>query len=108
MCRIEPFHDLATAKKSLPTDDQWAINEMFSDDQEEKVAKAIQCGDATGISDGSYKNKRGTAACIIEANKDTSSRIYAFHDTPGLPSFDLLTDIRTKLKQLPITVNFFG
>ena len=81
--RIETFHDLATAKQSLPTDDQWAINEMFSEDQGAKVARAIQRGDATGISDGSYKNKRGTAACIIEANKDTSSRIYALHDTPG-------------------------
>ena len=59
---------------------------MLSEDQGAKVARAIQRGEATGISDGSYKNRRGAAACIIEANKDTSSRIYALHDTPGRPT----------------------
>ena len=54
-----------------------------SEDQGAKVMRAIQRGDVTGISDGSYKNKRGTVACIIETNKDTSTRIYALHDTPG-------------------------
>ena len=38
---------------------------------------------ATGISDGSFKHNRGTAACILEANNDSNSRIYAVHDTPG-------------------------
>ena len=86
ICRLDTFHDLDTARKALPIDDQWAINKLLSDDQGAKVARAIQIGEATGISDGSFKNKRGTAACIIEANKDTSSRIYAFHDTPGRPT----------------------
>ena len=39
-------------------DDQWAINEMFTEDQGVKVAIAIKRGEATGISDGSYKNKK--------------------------------------------------
>ena len=83
MSRIETYPDLETAKQSLPKEDQWAINKMFAEDQGSKVAKAIQRGDATGISDGSYKNKRDIVTCIIEANRDTSSRIYALHDTPG-------------------------
>ena len=79
--RTETYTNLATSKKSLPMDNQWAINEMFTEDQGAKVAIAIKQGEATGISDGSYKNKKGTAACIVEANIDTSSRIYALHDT---------------------------
>ena len=47
------------------------------------MAQAITKGTATGISDGSFKHNRGTAACIVEANNDSNSRIYAVHDTPG-------------------------
>lgn len=39
-------------------------------------------GEAIGISDGSFKNKRGTAACIKEANNDITSNTFAQHDTP--------------------------
>ena len=35
------------------------------------------------MSDGSFKNNRWTAACIIEANKNNNSRIYAVCDTHG-------------------------
>ena len=41
-----------------------------------------QTGTATGISDGPFKNNRDTTACIIEANNNNNSRIYAVHDTP--------------------------
>ena len=47
------------------------------------VAKAIASGNATGISFGSFKQHRDTAVCIIEANNDIKSRIYAVHDTLG-------------------------
>ena len=42
-----------------------------------------EIGRATEISDGSFKNNRGTASCTIEANNNNNSRIYAVHDTPG-------------------------
>ena len=57
---------------------------MWSQDQGLAVAQAIKKVKATGISDGSFKNNRGTAACIIEANKNNNSRSYAVHDTPGI------------------------
>ena len=56
---------------------------MWSQDQGKAIANAIQLGNATGISDGSYKNNRGTAACVTEENNNEDSRIYAVHDTPG-------------------------
>ena len=43
---------------------------MFVEDQESKVAITIE-REATGISDGLYKNNRDTAICIIEANGNT-------------------------------------
>ena len=57
---------------------------MWSQDQGLVVAQAITKGNATGISDGSFKHNRGTAACIIEANNNNNnSRVCAVHDTPG-------------------------
>ena len=47
------------------------------------VAKAIASGNTTGISFGSFKQYRDTVMCIIEANNDIKSRIYAVHDTLG-------------------------
>ena len=52
-------------------------------DQGLTVLQVIVSGNTTGIRQGSFENNRGTAACIIEANKDINSRIYVVHDTPG-------------------------
>ena len=70
------------AKDLLPQDDQWAISNMWSQDQGKAIANAIYWGNAIGISDGSYKNNRGTTACVMEENNNDDSRIYAVHDTP--------------------------
>ena len=48
-----------------------------------EVSLVIRREQVTGISDGSFKDKRGTAACILEANKDSESRLYVLHDTPS-------------------------
>ena len=56
---------------------------MWSQDQGLAVAQSITKRKATGISDGSFKHNRGTTACIIEANNNNNSRIYAVYDTPG-------------------------
>ena len=74
---------LQEAKDLLPQDDQWDISNMWLQDQGKEIANAIQLGNATGLSDGSYKNNRGTAACVMEENNNEDSRIYAVHDTPG-------------------------
>ena len=47
------------------------------------VSLVIRREQVTGISDGSFKDKRGTVVCILEANKDSESRLYVLHDTPG-------------------------
>ena len=46
---------LNEAKTRLPIDDQWDINNMWSQDQGQTVAKVILLGRATGISYVSYK-----------------------------------------------------
>ena len=71
------------AKNMLSMNDQWTINNMWSQDQGKPVAKDIALCRATRISDGSYKNNRCTAAYILEQNNNAESRIYAVHDIPG-------------------------
>ena len=56
---------------------------MWSKDQEFAVAHTIITGQATGISDGTFKYNSGIEACIIEANNNINSHIYAVYDTPG-------------------------
>ena len=56
---------------------------MWSQDQGFAVAHAIKTETTTGISDGSFKNNRGTASYNIKANNNNNSRIYVVHDTPG-------------------------
>ena len=79
----EVLGSLQEATYLLPIEVHWAIDKMWSHDQGFAVAHTIKTGTATGISDGSFKKNRGTAACIIEANKNNNSRIYAVYDTPG-------------------------
>ena len=67
----------------LHIEDHRAIGKMWSTDQEFAVAYTIITGQATGISDGTFKYNRGTVACIIEANNNINSHIYAVYDTPG-------------------------
>ena len=80
---MEGLCSLHDTKVLLPIEDHWAISKMRSTDQILAVAKTILSGNATQISNGSFKNNRGTVACIVEANNDTNSRIYAMYDTPG-------------------------
>ena len=75
---IKTFNE---AKNMLPIDDQWTINNIWSHDQGKTVAKDVELGKATGISDGSYKNNRSTAACILEENSNKESRMYVVDTT---------------------------
>ena len=52
-------------------------------DQRSAVSQIIITGKAKVIGDDSFKDNRGTAVCIIEANNNINSRIYAVHNTPG-------------------------
>ena len=74
---------LQEARQLLPTNDQWAINNIWTQDQGKAVARAITLVRTTRISDGSYKNNRGTASYILEENNNTASRIYTVHDILG-------------------------
>ena len=47
------------------------------------MVESSRRGQATAISDSSFNDKRGTAAYILEANKDGESRMYTVHDTPS-------------------------
>lgn len=66
----EPPKTLNEANTMLPIDDQLTIDNMWSQDQDKAVAKAITLGRATGFRDGSYTNNRSTVACIVEENNN--------------------------------------
>eukprot|EP00957_Ditylum_brightwellii_P086973 6619979-Ditylum_brightwellii.AAC.1 len=49
-----------------PADRRWATRNAVSIDNGKYVAEAIGKGKAIAVSDGSFKNNRSAAACIIE------------------------------------------
>jgi hypothetical protein len=67
-----------------PTLDQWAIQEITVTDNGLAMANAIKNGTAIAVSDGSYKNGRGTAAFILEISEfDKTGRIVGVNSIPG-------------------------
>jgi NAD(P)-dependent dehydrogenase (short-subunit alcohol dehydrogenase family) len=65
--------------------DRWAIQEIPVTDNGIAMAKAIQNGTAIAVSDGSYKDGRGTAAFILEISDQfqTAGRIVGVNSIPG-------------------------
>jgi hypothetical protein len=77
------FDDVCT---HLPLLDQWAVDECWHSDNGFLVADAIGDGTALAISDGSYKNERGTSAFLLQGLSKEQGRILGVDCTPGDPS----------------------
>jgi hypothetical protein len=80
--RHDNFEDTRIHRNEL---DQWAIQELSVKDNGKAISKAIQRGTAIAVSDGSYKDDRGTAAFILERSDqfDLSGRIIGVNAIPG-------------------------
>ena len=57
---------LEEARLSLMPMDLWAVDVLIHDDDGASVAAAILDGSAYAVSDGSYKQNRGTSAFLLE------------------------------------------
>jgi hypothetical protein len=57
---------LNDASEALPLLDQWAIGKCWHSDNGLRLATAIRHGTALTISDGSYKQDRGTSAFLLQ------------------------------------------
>ena len=77
------MYNLQDANTMLPIEDHWAIGKIWSMDQRLGVAQTIIIGNDTRIRNISFKHNISTETCIIEANNNINSRIYAVNDTPG-------------------------
>ena len=155
---------LEEARRTLPHSDIWATDILVHSDDGASVAAAILAGTAYAVSDGSFKQQRGTSAFLLEGIDGETNRIVGFNEIPGAQedqppyrselggisgilatvdcicrvhsittgsincrldgiqamfhasrtdpldhqraSFDLLTDIRNKLKASPLTWTF--
>jgi hypothetical protein len=51
----------------LVPDTSWAAQQVLTADEESAIVAAIRAGTCTLVSDGSFKEKHGTAAWVIEA-----------------------------------------
>jgi hypothetical protein len=65
--------------------DQWAITEITMTDEGKGIAQAIKNGTAIAVSDGSYKDGKGTAAFILEIsdNFNEKDRMVGVNSIPG-------------------------
>jgi hypothetical protein len=73
------------ARLLRPPLDHWAIQEITTPGDGIAMAQAIRNGTAIAVSDGSYKDGRGTSAFILEvsANFDPTGRIVGVNSMPG-------------------------
>jgi hypothetical protein len=73
------------ARLRRPILDQWSIPEITMADDGKDIAQAISRGSAIAVSDGSYKDGRGTSAFILEIsdNFDRTGRIVGVNSIPG-------------------------
>jgi hypothetical protein len=61
---------------------QWATEYLEWNTPSSEMAAYIRSGQAKGIADGSFKNRKGTAVFAI-VSPDGHSSIYGMHTTPG-------------------------
>ena len=66
-----------------PTED-WTLELIHSHDQGATIRDAIKEGTCLAISDGSFKNNRGTSAGIIEKEGVPESRMIILNRVPGI------------------------
>jgi hypothetical protein len=69
----------------LPISDRWAIAEHSHPDDGYSFAQALRDHAAIAVSDGSFKDFRGTSAALLTSFEDDSPCIYAVNHVPGEP-----------------------
>jgi hypothetical protein len=52
----------------------------------QELRRALQAGQAIAVSDGSFKDGKGTAAVIVEGREDSGARVVLLVPVPGLSS----------------------
>ena len=71
---------------SLKPADDWALELVHSQDQGMAIRNSIIAGTCIAISDGSFKNNRGTSAGIIEDEGVPETRMIILNRVPGIPN----------------------
>ena len=66
----------------LPDSIKWCADHFWASDNGDTIAEAIRQGTAVALSDGSYKDQRGTSAWVIEADQEIG-RIKGWNMVPG-------------------------
>ena len=64
----------------------WTIERIHYPSVMHSIARAIQCGTAFALCDGSFEGNHGTAAFVIQDSYHQQSRILGCHRTPGHPT----------------------
>ena len=62
--------------------ERWAAQVVYMTDSVDGIFQGLMDGSLVGVSDGSFKEKRGTACWIIET-QDGSERIVGLAEVPG-------------------------
>jgi hypothetical protein len=76
---------LYAAVAALPANSKWSIDHLDVQDNGQAFATAIIMGQATAISDGSYKDRVGTSASMLHGSS-RSHVIASVNVVPGRPS----------------------
>jgi hypothetical protein len=85
LSQLFPPQTLEDARQCRQSADKWAISLLVSNDNGQNLADAIQKGSAYGVSDGSYKDARGTSTFLIEGDSGKTNRILGVNKIPGDP-----------------------
>ena len=80
----EQLHSTVNQLHILEETDEWALELILSDDSGVAIRDAIKEGTCLAISDGSFKNNRGTSAGIIEKQGIPESRLIVLNRVPGI------------------------
>ena len=81
---VEQVHSIVNQLHNLEETDEWALELILSDDSGASIRDAIKEGTCLAVSDGSYKNNRGTSAGIIERRGVPESRLIVLNRVPGI------------------------
>ena len=74
---------LEAARRTLPSLDIWAADIIIHNDEGFTVASAIKAGTAYAVSDGSYKDQRGTSAFLLQGPAGTKGSVLGMNEIPG-------------------------
>jgi hypothetical protein len=79
----EQLASLKEARRCLPLQDIWVVDMLIHSDDGASVAASITDGTAYAVSDGSYKQNRGTSAFLLEGKGGETNRVVGVNGIPG-------------------------